>query len=37
MNRLRLVRRRYNDDLLLAWGGATVLVLLVSLLIETLR
>jgi hypothetical protein len=37
MNRLRTTYRAHRPDFLLAWAGATVLVLFVSLLIETFR
>jgi len=37
MNRLKVAYRTHRPDLMLAWAGATVIVLLVSLLIETLR
>jgi hypothetical protein len=37
MNRLKVAYRTHRPDLMLAWAGATVIVLFVSLLIEALR
>ena len=34
MNRVRLIYRMHQPDLILAWGGAIVIVLFVSPLIE---
>ena len=36
MKRLKIAYRAHQPDLVLAWGAATVLVLLASLLVEAL-